>query len=383
MHVGVEEAVAQRVGQEELQDPLAERHAGRCPAASMRGDVAQRRCPRPSPASSPGAPTGCQIDRRHPEARRRSRCWRANSAAAAASMPQVELAHAPRPRNALITSVGRSRRRRARQQLDHAGGEVEGVDVAQEGALDPRAQHLDRDILRRSSRSARAVHLRDRGGGDRARRSRRRRASTGCAKLGLDRRRAPRPSGKGGSLSCSTRQLVGELGADHVGPGRQQLAELDVGRAQRGQRPRSPAAAPDRPRSPATGTASRAPAPTTRSARRRVASPPAPRVIAPVRSKVAPVRISRQMLCGPAHLRSSSPNAARRRPSTGCDTSPGRSPAARIIAAKRLLIGEAADRFDQILIAVAVAGHDLAQRRDDVEGIAVIEPLQRRRSAPG
>src|SRR5262249_17084124 len=45
---------------------------------------------------------------------------------------------------------------------------------------------------------------------------------------------------------------------------------------------------------------------------------------------------------------------------------------------KLLLHRESADALDQILIGLAVAGHYLAERRTDAEGIEVIEPRQRR-----
>ena len=40
------------------------------------------------------------------------------------------------------------------------------------------------------------------------------------------------------------------------------------------------------------------------------------------------------------------------------------------------LVGELADRLDQIAVGVAIAGDHLAKRRDDVEGEEVVEPVE-------
>ena len=51
------------------------------------------------------------------------------------------------------------------------------------------------------------------------------------------------------------------------------------------------------------------------------------------------------------------------------------------------LVGEAADRFDQIAIGLAVADDDMADRRDDLEGEQVVEAVEPgdvdRRRIPG
>ena len=166
--------------------------------------------------------------------------------------------------------------REGRQELDHPGGEVEGVDVAQEGALDARAQHLDRHRLPGRAQR-RAVDLRQRGGGDR-------RLELGedlverLAELVLDRR--PRLLHREGrQLVLQHRQLGGELGPDDVRPGREELAELDVGRPERRQRPQDRRLARVALVARATGTASRARArpPAAPAARRRPRAPSASR----------------------------------------------------------------------------------------------------------
>ena len=49
--------------------------------------------------------------------------------------------------------------------LDQLGHPVEEVEVAREGLLDARPQHLDRDVAAVGGDGE--MHLRDRGGGDR------------------------------------------------------------------------------------------------------------------------------------------------------------------------------------------------------------------------
>ena len=49
-----------------------------------------------------------------------------------------------------------------RQQFDHRGREIKGVDVLAKGAFDIGAQHLYRDLLACAGQ-ARIMHLRDRG----------------------------------------------------------------------------------------------------------------------------------------------------------------------------------------------------------------------------
>ena len=183
--------------------------------------------------------------------------------------------------------------------------------------------------------------------------------------------------GKGGSLSCSTRELGGELGTDHVGPGREELAELDVGRAERGDRAQDRrlrrialVAEPlERPAEDARGDPQR---------RRRVEGlERQPHRAGALEGRAGPDQAPE--IVRAAHgLRASSRSAARRCPSRGCGSGPGSKPAAADHRGEGVLVGKAADRFDEVLVARAVAGDRLPERRDDVEGVAVVEPAQRR-----
>jgi hypothetical protein len=191
--------------------------------------------------------------------------------------------------------VGRPQPARGgREDLDHARGEVEGVYILSERLLDPGAEHLDRHFLAGVG-EPRAVDLRDGGGRD------------GFAEI---REEVIDPhvelalhgplrgcGGKRGQLVLQDAELHGEVVADDVGAGRQDLSELDVGRAERRQRPRRGRqrriAAIAEPCEGHAQNAGRDP----QAARRleRVEHD----LHGSVRSSVAPVRISRQMLWGP------------------------------------------------------------------------------------
>ena len=86
------------------------------------------------------------------------------------------------------------------------------------------------------------VHLRDRGGGDRLGEAARTRASTGRPSVASTMARAS-AVGKGGISSFSRAERVGHSAADDVGPRGEELAELDVGRAEPVQRVGQAAAA--------------------------------------------------------------------------------------------------------------------------------------------
>ena len=233
MHVGVEEAVAQRVGQEGLDDPLGERGRGRRRWPRSAGEVAE--VDAVDPFERQHAAAGGRPDhRRHAEAGVARRCWRRTRPprrppCAGRARP------APRPRNGRSPPAAAAGGRRAASISIMRGGEVEGVDVAQEGALDARAQHLDRDDLAGLAQASR-------GGPGRARRRRpAARSSAKSASTGWpsSRSTAARASaiGKGGSLSCSTVSWAASSGPTTSGRVESELAELDVGRPERGQRP--------------------------------------------------------------------------------------------------------------------------------------------------
>ena len=105
----------------------------------------------------------------------------------------------------------------------------------------PGPQHLDRHLA--AVGEPRPVGLRQGCGGDRARRTPRKRLRTAA--------RAPRPTsapatsiGKGGKLVLQTPKVVGEGGAEDIGAGGEELAELDRHRPQALQRRRQPLARP-------------------------------------------------------------------------------------------------------------------------------------------
>ena len=190
VHVGVEEAVAERVGQEGLDDALGEPHQVGA-AGLQRRQVAHVDAARPFQGQHPAAGGGPD-HRGHPEARVAGGVG-GELGGGGGLHPEVELALD----DALEVAdhrLGAQAPGEGGEELDHAGGEVEGVDVAQERALDAGAQHLDRDGLAGGAQRG-AVDLGERGGGDR-------RLEVGedrverLAELELDGARAPPRSGR-------------------------------------------------------------------------------------------------------------------------------------------------------------------------------------------
>ena len=247
----------------------------------------------------------------------------ANSAAAAASMRRSS-SPSTTPSKCADDRLGAQAAGEGREDLDHAGGEVEGVHVAQEGALDAGAQHLDRDGLAGGAQRG-AVDLRQRGGGDRGLEV----GEDGVERLGelvLD-GGARLLHGKGRQLVLQHGELRGELGADHVRAGGEELAELDVGGPERGQRAQDRRLAGvalvaqplEGPAEDAGGDAERG---------RRVEGlergPHGPGALeGGARADQAPevVRAPHRKI----RIRASRPNAARRCPWRGCGSGPGRS----------------------------------------------------------
>ncbi len=122
------------------------------------------------------------------------------------------------------------------QALDHAGGEEIAVEVALEALLDAGPEHLHRHRLERPVELAhlRLVHLGDRGGCDR-------RAELGVKRVdGASQRildRLPRLGLREGWEAILKRgEVAGELAPDNVVAGGEELAELDVGGAERSER---------------------------------------------------------------------------------------------------------------------------------------------------
>ena len=148
--------------------------------------------------------------------------------------PEVELLHhdafemldhGPRPQ----PSGGR------RDRLDHPGDQVKGVDILAKRPFDPGPQDLDGDRAFGPDQPG-LVHLRDGGRRHRVRELGEQRAER-FLHLVLD-DTAGHVGGKRRQLVLQHLQLTRKAVAHHVGARRQDLAELDIGRAQRGQRAR-------------------------------------------------------------------------------------------------------------------------------------------------
>ena len=184
MHVGVEEAVAQRVAQEGLDHARGRAPAGRSPwPRARRGRAAA--CRRSIPASARPRAVRSQST----AGTRKSGSSLVFSAISEARRPRAADPSRSRPsaRSVSTTSIRRSRRASAESASACARREVEGVEIGAEAPLDAGPQHLHGDrlaALRR--RDLGAMHLRDRGGGDRRAERREDLAAAAC-------RARPRP----------------------------------------------------------------------------------------------------------------------------------------------------------------------------------------------
>src|SRR3972149_1669287 len=122
------------------------------------------------------------------------------------------------------------------EALDGPGSEEIAVEVPLEALLDAGSQHLNRDGLERPVRATHfgLMHLRDRGGGDRR---------TELDVELVDRRaqslldRFPRLALREGRQAVlEGGKIAGQLAADDVVAGGEELPELDVGWPERGER---------------------------------------------------------------------------------------------------------------------------------------------------
>ncbi len=111
--------------------------------------------------------------------------------------------------------------------LDQPRQPQEQVEIASEGAGDARPQHLDRDLLPLGRH--REMDLRDRCRGDCGLVEGGEQAGEGLSELGLDQRAGLRPW-KRRQAVLQPREVFGDLVAQKVGAGRQDLAELDEAR---------------------------------------------------------------------------------------------------------------------------------------------------------
>ncbi len=136
--------------------------------------------------------------------------------------------------------------------LDQPGQPAEQVEVAGKGAGDPWAQHLDRDLAPVAGHGK--MDLRDRGRGDRGVVERREETVERPGEFGLDQTARLIP-GERRQAILQAREILGDLVAQQIGAGRQDLSELDEARPHLGQRRGQPlarpggggAAAPDQP----------------------------------------------------------------------------------------------------------------------------------------
>ena len=120
-------------------------------------------------------------------------------------------------------------------------GEEIAVEVAQEGTAHARPDHLDGDLDGSAvALDLGSVDLRDRGGGDRFAEAQEKFADRPAERTfdgrdGIGHR-------KGFHAVLQQRQIERDVVADHVGTGGEELAELDIGRAEPCDRRRKPVA---------------------------------------------------------------------------------------------------------------------------------------------
>ena len=227
MHVGMEEAVAQRVAQERLHQRASERRQIE-PARFKRGAVGERRSVDPFQRQD-RARGALPVDRGHAEIRIVLRVV-ADLGDGGGFQPQVHL-DGDRTRERIDHLDEPQPARLGRMALRIARREIHRVEVGPEAPLDAGAQHLDG---KRMSAGLRLVHLRDRGGRDRG-------AERGEQ---LGDRLAERRGDRGFRLRLRERrhlvlqrfQIARERGPDDVGTRGEKLPELHVGRPEPRQR---------------------------------------------------------------------------------------------------------------------------------------------------
>ena len=231
MHVGVKEAVAQRVAQEGLdhgaREALEVEALGLKPRA-----VGQRRGVDPFERQHV-ARGAVPVHRGHAEVRIVAGVLR-HLRERGGLEPQI---HLERDRAAQrVDHLDQAQPPRLRRHaLGVARGEGEGVEIDLEAPLDARPQHLHRDgaappSVTTSARCTCAIEAAATGGPNDANRSASGRPNAAATA------RSASACGNGAILSCSDSRSRANSDADHVRPRRQELAELDVGRPEPGQR---------------------------------------------------------------------------------------------------------------------------------------------------
>ena len=213
------------------------------------------------------------------------------------------------------------------------------------------------------------MHLRDRGGGDRRPEARIDRGERLLERLGDDGFGLLLAEGR--HLVLQHFEVAGDVRADDVGPRGEELAELDVGRPEPGQRRAETAgavagaAALDQP-AEADGPDDR----------HRQAARVDHAEHAFAREHVAGARQPDEMSGGGDH--NFQPECSATTPPVICRNETRRKPAASIIRAKACGLGNLRIELDEVLIGLAVAGHRLADARDDLERIELVERVEPR-----
>ena len=324
---------AAQVGQPDAVDPFGRQHVARGQLPVGLGARGNRR------------PRGCS--------RRARRARPPRAADPSRSRPSGPASRPPRGRAGAARRERSARTARAAKRM--------ACEVAREPLAHAGPQHLDGDEPPAGRvGEARLVDLRDRGGGDRLAEARRRARRAGA--------RAPLSTIAHGLLARERRHAVlqplevaRDGDADDVGPGRQELAELDVGRAEPRQRRREPGGAVAERR----GARSAAPGAGQAAPGRRQHARIDERERALARQHEAGADVARRD--GARSLEHDVRSSSR----SGCATMPPvnrrwvtrRKPAAAIMRANGAGLREAADRFDEIAVGLGIAGRPAGRAR--------------------
>ena len=238
MHVGVEEAVAQRVAQEGLDHRCGRAPAGRSPwLRARRGRAAA--CRRSIPASARRARCGPS---RPPARGSRDRPWCSPPSRTARRLRAADPSRSrPSGRSVSTTSIRRSRRASADKLSALRAAKMKASRSTRKRRSTPGRSTFTATGLaalrrRRLRRGAPARSRRRRPAG----RTRRKPRCSGLPSAAATTASAS-ACGNGAILSCRLSRSRAIARADDVGPRRQELAELDVGRAEPGQRGGEPA----------------------------------------------------------------------------------------------------------------------------------------------
>ncbi len=237
MHVGMEEAVAQRVAQETLDHLAAE--VGQVDLRLRQARMVVQR-DAVDPLHRQHVVGGAvPIDGRHAEIRIVTGVLR-HLGQRGRLQPQVHL-HRDRARHRIDDLDQPQPPRFGRMALGIVRDKEEIGEIAAEARGDIGPEHLDGDRLAHAVMfDLAAMHLCDRGGGDRRPEADKRLCHRAFQRLrdhglglGLRKRRQP---------VLQAFQIARHRDADDVGPGRQKLSELEIGRSEPGQRARQPRA---------------------------------------------------------------------------------------------------------------------------------------------